>query len=1044
MKNLLITIWVILSIAITGCSVGPDGSVSVSTNGSADNKGNPGVVVEKAYIEGRIELGPVKDIKVSAYYLNEEGGRVLVAQTTADVNGDYKLEVNEESKVIYLSAFDGTYRESSSQEWVYIPNTSELKQAVDWVNGETIETNINMFTTIAIGKMEYLMSTGQSERQALEFSKGAVEAFLNVDQNSIDAIYPFETAAESLSVESDELMLGMRTSITSDLLGQVNIDNGFPEHSIFTTIKFAKTAYDDVRADGYLDGIGYRGDGTESGPLFFGTEEVNEDFYRLDVARQTLDFIFGDRNKSAVNFFDYRAEAARISSFKGSLFKTVAGEDIDPELPTASWNVTDNEVLHGDKNFILSADDNIAIDYITLNIADYEIKRWDREALNNVSYVWDSAAYPDGIVDMTFVVVDILGNQTTLTKQVFNQNVHYFPDVFPVLTQTSDVYTNLVAYYFEGHYEDYGAGLGSLTVNGVDIDVNPDGSFSYLENLVPGDNTFEVIASTQFLRETTQTFTVRLDTHSPTFTWQNVGGGYSVNYEKGSSTSDLQMEPMQLQDTTRVLGLIDTHVSLNGLPLDEAALKAENRAFYLFNAYDTDGVADISSELVVTLQYIVDGVEKSSRVLPTIGSNQYMVPVSLEGLGADFYKVSPLSIHELKVTLTDRTTNASIESATFRLAAIIGTVSVAPTVKAVTTPLIDTDFVNRTDLHEGFYPAIMFEVTNSAGVDAWVNPQRTGTTYKLTREFSTHIKEHKVNQTVVTRFYGPSAADPSVTTEIGSFFSMDAGLNAVESDNGIGMWGGLASDTASCITQLKSDGFTHYQDDAVGTTSEVVIMTDSLKNAEAQAYEPIPGFAASLKTVEDHTTAALTGLSVDVMPESEIFHEVYFLPSYAVYCSVPKTAHRIKSGVPATNDIQVGGINADGIAQVRTLTEVSVPGFPKMNETLSDDVYYNLPGRFTAEDAIGTALTDTSGWFPVKAGETIKVFGEIYVPAMAVDDDPYVAIYSSQISDMKYKYEVDSKSIMRFVPDNGGANLGSLPETIINIDDGVFDMENAR
>lgn len=1042
LKNTLATAIAVITLA--GCSVGPDGSFNASTSGNADNKGTPGVIVQPATISGLVDLGPVRDIEVTAYQLDDLGNKTVVGRALASDGGFYSIPVVEKSGLIYLSASSGQYQESSSQEWVYIPNSYELKNVVNFENGVDTVANLNIYTTIAIGKLEHLTSIGRSVENTVDFAKSSVSAYLGADQDTINPIYPFQDDAAGLNVDSEELMTGMRTSVTSDLIGKVNTDNGFPEHSIFTTIKFLNLAYDDVRYDGYLNGYGYRGEGDQAGNLSFGLAQVNEDFYRLEIARQTIQFLSSDRNKSDIEFLDYRDEANKISSFKGNLFENVAGEAIDPENPSGSWNVSANEVLHGDKKFILNASDNVQVDYVELQIGDTVITRIDEPDLKNHEYIWDSAEYPDGIIPLTYRVVDLLGNITELTEQVFVQNVHYFPDVIPVLSQTSVTYVGEENYLFTGHYEDYGAGLQSLTVNGFDAPVDENGNFEFFTVLKDGQNDFEVYAQTQFLRENTANYQVFLDKIDPVISMQTPNSSYTTYYEKGSSTTNLALEVMSLSDTDRVIGIKDSHVSLNGLPQTAADLAGENRAFFHFQATDTDGSTDTSSKLTVNARYLIDGVERMNRNLISIGGNEYILPIAQEGLGLDFYKVTPNAIHQIEFTATDGVGNTAQENARFKLAVSATDVAVDTLYIDSNSDILNLDFENRSDLLEAYASSIVFEVDNNSDLDMWVAPERTGTRYQITQYYSRHIKEHKVNRTVRTQLYAPSAADQNMTTPIDGFYTMNGGSSIVETDTGFGLWAGLANDKASCLAQLVSDGFTYHETDNVGVTTEEVILTDTLKNNEVSEYQAIPGFSGNPSAVTERVGAAATGQSLDILIADNITQETYFTPSYGVYCTAPETDWRYRSDSIPNNDIVLTGISSYGVAQKTTTTETSVPGWPRMNESAQSSVYYNLPTVFSAENQDGSSPQQVGAWVKIPANSTSLIRLEVFTPAVNIKDDPYISDYFEQESDQKFTYEIDSSSFFRFTPDNGEDNIATLPETLISVDDGIKVLEIQR
>jgi len=1044
MNNLNKLILTLLVVSGAGCTVAPDGTVTDSLKGDADTKGTGGIVIEQHYINGQVQVGPVRDMEVEAYYYNELDEKVIVGNTKVDTEGRYSIPFELNDQIIYLEAFNGSYQESSSQEWVYLSKSNSLKSILSISGANDEVSNISVYTTLVVGKYEHLLSKGLEKKSSLEFAQNEIGAFLQVDPYTSEVMYPSSVESAEYGIEYSPLNLGTLVTITSDMVGQYNIDLGFPEHSVFTMAKFSKLAYDDVRYDGFLDGYGYRGDGTEAGELYFGSKQVTGDTYRTDVARQTIQFIFSERNKSGIDFFDYRDEATRFSSYKGSLFKALASEPIDPEAPVASWNVTKNEVLHGDKRFLIEMSDNVGIASAVLKIDDYIIETYEYTKSESLDFIWDSSEYPDGIVDMTLTVEDYLGNITELKQPVFNQNVHYFPDVIPEITTLTDNLTNSDSYLFIGNYEDYGAGLEYITVNGAEVQLDEDNNFQYLAALTPGENLITVYARTQFQREKTAVFSIISDQEPAVINWETPGNGYQTYFEVGTTNSVVVLDELKLDGASDLLSIPASHVSLNGLPIKYADLAAENRAMYSFNVSDTDGLSDRSEDVKVSFTHIIDNEQKHTGNLNITENGRYIIPLAEEVVGEKFYYYSPQTIHTLEISITDIVGNITTETVSFRAVTSVGDVSIDAPEPASNSEILTTPFEFRTELHESFSKAVKYPVHNNSDYDIWVKPQKTGIIYRTTRHVSTHIKEHKVNRTVKTQFYAADPADTSQTIEIGSFLTMNGGSNLTETSTGAGLWAGSASDVEACIQQFVDNGMQKFESTPSGVTTEEFIMTDTLQNNSESGYQAIPGFSPAPSQVLEHSTATSKGYALDIMQIDNMDFETIYTPSYGKYCNVPLGQFYYDSRNIYNNDIVSLGISPYGVAQKQIIDEESVPGWPKLTETIATEVESALIGNWKAYDSLDQELGANNGWFKVRAGETVNVYLSIYTPVLGVNDDPYVAEYYQQVSDIKYVYEIDSESLFRFSVDAGDNNVDLLPEVTFPVDNGIQVLEITR
>jgi len=1033
-------VYIILAV-LSGCSLNADGDFSTGTKGDTDTRGTPGVIIETANLSGYVELGPVSDIEVKAYIYDENQLPVYIGKSVTS-NGYYSIPLEINDAIVYLSASGGTYQESSSGEWIYISSAYELKQIVNWHNGVDQTAHINLYTTIAAGKTEYLVSTGRSIEEALESGKSSIVAYVGSDPDTTIHIYPSNKDSAGYDTSSLELMIGMRTTVTSDLIGAVNIINGFPEHSIFTTIDYIKLAYNDVRFDGYLDGVGYRGD-DGSGELHLGITPINEDFYRVLIARQTIEYIKSGRNKSDVNFSGYRNEANRISSFKGTLFKNVAKLSIDPEPPTVSWNVLPFEVMRADKDFIITAEDNTAIEKVVLSIGSTVIKEWSDNELLNEQFVWDSIGYADGIHPISIKVTDILGNTTLLSETTFIQNVHYFPDVVPVISLTSEPFVGQSEYLFKGHYEDFGAGLDHVTVNGLLVDVDENGYFSYLKSLSDGENSFSVYAKTQYLRDNTVEFTVELDAIAPVLSLRNLSGDYLVAYEGGSIEIDVELGALLKDSTDQTIAVKPEHISLNGLPFYEHDLMGENRPFFSFTVSDTNGEKDTSEHLQVFVTYKV-GSEMmfEDRVMNKNDNSMYIMPVSQEGLGLNYFKVLPDLVHELSFTVIDQAGHKATDNVRFRLKTVIESMLISDVMAEETSPLTTINFEDRVGLFETFNHLVTYTITNTNNVDVWVKPEMLGTTYRIIRNVSEHNKTHKVRRTTQTRFYGADTSDITKTVEIGNFFSFNSGSSIVNTGSSLGIWGGLSNSAETCRQHIKDKGLLYFKNDIAGTTIEAWITTDSLQVEHSAGYESIPGLVDTPDLVVDRITGVGTAVLANILLEQGVFRESYFTPTFGIYCSALESNWQYLTTRLPQNEIVTDFISSTGVAQKKIMTEVSVDGYPKLEETIIADSYYGLTTKHSAFDSSTNPLDSNAGWFKINKGESVNIYLDLYVPTLSVDNDPIISTYGLRKTDISYQFIADSKAVFRFVADNGNENLGSLTEFLVNVDEGQFSLEN--
>ena len=218
--------------------------------------------------------------------------------------------------------------------------------------------------------------------------------------------------ANRAAVLTEGLQYGFVSAAISELTRQLSVDAGQPEHSTWTSIALIRAAYDDIRADGVLDGV----DG--SGPISLGATALTGDTYRATLAERLLQFTVGTKNATGLSFDTVLPFAQTLGSNASETFGgTAPSVDFTAAKPTVTQFIpADGSTISGsyDANALVS-------DPIGISLVQYFVDgRFVATAGNPNSPVRsiDTLNFPEGEHVVSVQVTNLLGNTTVVEHNV--------------------------------------------------------------------------------------------------------------------------------------------------------------------------------------------------------------------------------------------------------------------------------------------------------------------------------------------------------------------------------------------------------------------------------------------------------------------------------------------------------------------------------------------------------------------------------------------------------------------------------------------------
>jgi hypothetical protein len=177
----------------------------------------------------------------------------------------------------------------------------------------------------------------------------------------------------------------------------------------YASIDFAQLMYQDISADGILDGKGIDGTGGLV-QLSFGSTPLNADAYRLGIGAGMIQMAANARNKSSIAVGDVKDFATTYLGSTDAMFNGVAPVVlVAPKITIATPSA--NSVVNGLLNIAAKTNSVVGVAKVELLVND--VPKVTATNLADPAFQIDTNGYGDGIYTISLVATDLTGKVTT-------------------------------------------------------------------------------------------------------------------------------------------------------------------------------------------------------------------------------------------------------------------------------------------------------------------------------------------------------------------------------------------------------------------------------------------------------------------------------------------------------------------------------------------------------------------------------------------------------------------------------------------------------
>src|SRR5690554_4388429 len=606
------------------------------------------------------------DVRVYAWNGSE---REILLSTKTDNYGYYVDPLQAESQFIKICVVGGEYTEEASSVNIRLGDSDRMCAITYWESGQAQETMVTPETNMAAALMEYEVKSG----------KGNLQNIVSNANSKIGTLFGYDIlTTKPADMTSDDLAYtGLNDSVRSGLwhaaFSRIALNaakaNGQSTHtSLISSMALHKAIYRDLSADGKLDGWGVAENGKTKVRLGLGSFELNANVYRTELAKELVNFVKSDRNKTAVKANDVLSYATTHSITTDSIFdEKDVPVSFDEDAPTVAFDTPENTYISGTYTLGVKVTDFTGVKNVTytLNDGNSEVFDFDQDKI-----VINTKQFNDGDLTLVLTVVDKLNNTAKVSRKFKITNTR------PTVNISSKTLVNNGYYKFTANVGEVPAGVVRVEVGDREAQFT-NNVISADVRLVEGENGIPVKLIDGTGAEYAYTFNVTGDFTKPTADFKTVPWNVFIK------TGDVVNQTSMTQASNGRIYITPNYYALGNTLVNESELSARSWPAFKLNIKDQVGNglhASLPEKIDVDLVYSNRGGDDVyfTRKLNLDRNGMVLIPVSEEYLGLEWYKKDDGKL--ITINFTDEAGNTGTYKINFEVA--VSAPSVNPVFKA--------------------------------------------------------------------------------------------------------------------------------------------------------------------------------------------------------------------------------------------------------------------------------------------------------------------------------------------------------------------------
>lgn len=361
------------------------------------------------------------DIKIYSYIAGVKGAEL--ASTMTGTDGQYSVTLDAAAIPVVIEITKGFYIEEASGLKISlkadpsdVTKNQFLRALIVHQPGQAITVNLTTWTTIAAGLAENKIKNGTATDSAVNLANQEISNYLGFDiltTTPVDVL----TAKITGTTISPAAAYGFLAAGVSQMtyeLGKV-VDANNP-HNTINSINFTRMAYEDMAADGVLDGKGK--DGAQ---LMLGNYIISSDTYTNEIPKKIAAFANSAHNNTGViaaTLFDFVSTLNKNNLLFGT--NTISVINTDPVL--VSISKSPGSLINGTAPINVELEDLFGVQRVDAKFGNTSLGNY---STGSVDLQLGTQQVSDGNHDLVLDVTNTLGKSKTFTFTYSVDNKRY-------------------------------------------------------------------------------------------------------------------------------------------------------------------------------------------------------------------------------------------------------------------------------------------------------------------------------------------------------------------------------------------------------------------------------------------------------------------------------------------------------------------------------------------------------------------------------------------------------------------------------------------
>jgi len=966
--------WISLILMVSGCGEGKD-----QLDLPAERP--------EGQISGTVMNGSFRNAEVNVYSLDDLNNREHLGKSLLDEAGNFSVKLQAADQAILLEVSGGSYQEIENQIEVDLIEGQVLTAPLYYSSAGTYQIDITSLTHLVSAFLLYQSTITELNDAAIDDGYQTLSDVFQIDIRR-SQVANNSTPAIQIAEFSEDKLYQLFLAALSRLSMQVSEDNETDLFRQFNSISLSQIMYDDLIADGKLNGYGNAID-TESLLLMqWGKEKIGPDFYRMDIASSFLhSSAFSQLATEDVAIMQQYAH--QWANNQDDLFVFSETDDLlDNPSPTV-YMLSDlpmhyNETVDLDfvvggfraaKSTAFYLDDNLILQTEFPDLPKLQL---------------DTTQFADGGHEFKVNVTDMADFNT---EKIYSLGIDNTP---PVLTVKSNNVSKSKSYRLSGSYEDEDASLFSIVANDVEAVINNNNEWFVDLQLLAGSNEITIETEDDLSNRAQYSHQVFVDLNAPLINTNNAHSDVKLSLGNGT----YRLDKLQNNNSNENLYLEIDKLALQGIPVNKNALDEAGIPYFHFSVSDPtlEGVATPLEDIIVSMRFEINQM-LSSDWLDLVPENaEFIIPLSSEYLGLDWENRSPDDEMLIRVRATDKAGNESEQTFSFRASFYVPEMELAVIEDNEADQWTNTTFQQRGQLNNSEFPVVAYQMVNTSGKTIYLKAD-LASQHLLKQQ---HESVQRENLVVLK------------TTEewrVGTISNI-----AVACPESTGTWNTLES----IWNYTLSNGWIKQTPSLFSAEPEYKL-TDNPEAPGSSVWQPMSDFDDEFLTVEVEEFGEILAYQYDYIAERSIAG----ITQPALLKNWQKT--NVNLDVTLCADISQ-------FEHRFVYTYESQVDYPKNTLSTHDNEHSFNSFAIRVYDEDGTELLADNGWVEIPPLHHIKLRKFVKTPERDVYDDTIVATpdsvstYTLQNYDKEWQFKIDKSLHLNFIYNPLNVDVNTVPQ----------------